>query len=193
MGLVNWIVELDQDGYADRRLVFEQIRSRFDLAASVDSLLADYRSRIIELTALTPGATECLRELRSAGHIIAIVTNGSSVQQHAKIDVLGLRSSVDVVVVSEDVGIKKPDRRIFDIAASETGTTLAHAWMVGDSPLLDIEAADRLGVLTAWLHRGRSWSGQDSVPTVTLESLHDLPTAVLSIETPTSCPERPPS
>lgn len=177
-GSYQWILEHDQDGYADRRGVFEAIRSRFALSAPIDSLLAAYRSQVVALTTLTPGAMSCLNALRSEGHVVVIVTNGSSQQQHAKIDALDLRSAVDGIVVSEDIGIKKPDRGIFETAATATGTTLTDAWMVGDSPRHDIVGAARLGVRTAWLHRGRSWSEPEARPTATLDSLMDLPSAI---------------
>ena len=85
-GAAEWIMTQDRDGYADRRVVFDMIRDKFKLGSSVDSLLVAYRQRVIELSALTPGATQCLARLRTAGYQIAIVSNGSSGQQHGKID-----------------------------------------------------------------------------------------------------------
>ncbi|MCP5028502.1 MAG: HAD family hydrolase [Actinomycetia bacterium] len=77
--------------------------------------------------------------------------------------------------------MKKPDRAIFAAAAAATGASLDGAWMVGDSPLHDIVGAARLGVRTAWLHRGRSWNVQQTEPTVTIDSLGDLPNAISMI------------
>lgn len=174
----DWILEQDRDGYADRATVFELIRSRFGLGDGVDALLAAYRERVVELMAPTPGAMACLAALERAGHVVVIVSNGSSDQQHAKIDALGLRSAVHSVVVSGDIGCEKPDRRIFEAAAAGSGTALPGAWMVGDSPSHDIVGGARLGLSTAWLHRGRPWEQADWAPTVTLDSLADLPAAI---------------
>jgi len=179
-GAAERIVSVDQDGYADRCSVFETIRSRYELSDSIETLLGAYRQRVVELMTLCEGADTCLDALRTAGHLLAIVTNGSSQQQHAKIDALGLRTAVDVIVVSGDVGIAKPDRAIFDMAADAAGTTLAESWMVGDSPLHDIEGAERAGSRTAWLHRGRRWERASIEPTITIDSLTDLPRTLAS-------------
>ncbi len=172
------ILELDNDGYSDRVGVFETIRREFELAAPVDRLLAEYRERIVELTRLTPGAEGALRSLRARGAVIVIVSNGSSGQQHAKIDRLGLRPLVDAVCISDEVGVAKPDPRIFHAAASSVGRqlneVLTAAWMIGDSPLHDIAGARRLGIRTAWLRRHRTWTDPGVTPTVTLDSLADL-------------------
>ena len=55
------------------------------------------------------GAGAILELLRGWGFKLGIVTNGSEKGQSAKIDVLGLRGLVDAVVISEIVGVKKPD------------------------------------------------------------------------------------
>ena len=177
-----WILAHDNDGYTDRRAVFEAIADRYALPETADTLLAAYRQRVIELSTPTPGATQCLQDLRSAGHATAIVSNGSSTQQHAKIDALGFRELVDAVIVSADLDIAKPDARIFQTASRATGIPLDRAWMVGDSALHDIVGGSAVGSKTAWLHRGRSWSEAIVEPTVTISSLVDLVPAVRANE-----------
>ena len=170
----DWILQADNDGYSQRSQVFAQIRDRYGLTASVDDLVASYQERVVELAATTVGATDCLVELRRRGHALAIVTNGSSKQQHAKIDIMGLRPLVDAVVVSGDLDIQKPDRAMFDAAATETGTTLAGAWMVGDSAIHDVGGAQPLGVNTVWLHRSRPWPHGLEAPTAIIGELTEL-------------------
>lgn len=182
-----WVTTADNDGYADRRTVFAGIRQRFGLDGSVESLVVDYRRRVVELAAPTPGAIDCLLDLRAAGARLAIVSNGTSGQQHAKVDKLGLRELVDAVIVSDDLDIKKPDRRIFDAAIEACGVAVAggvggdyeEIWMVGDSALHDIVGAAEIGLRTAWLHRGRTWDPALAAPDLTLDSLADFPAAVL--------------
>ncbi|MDH3705941.1 MAG: HAD family hydrolase [Acidimicrobiia bacterium] len=175
-----WILDRDQDGYSDRRDVFEAIIDRYALADPIDDLLTAYQRRVIELSTPTPGATSCLQDLRAAGHVLAIVSNGSSIQQHGKIDALGLRDLVDAVIISGDLDIKKPDPRIFEAASSAAGLPLGQAWMVGDSPLHDVVGADRCEAKTAWLNRGRTWTDPTTEPTVTIGSLAELLPAIES-------------
>ena len=72
------------------------------------------------------------------------------------------------------LGVRKPDPRIFEIAAARCGETLTGAWMVGDSEA-DIVGARRAGVSSIWLHRGRIWPRDDLRPRRTAS---DLPEAL---------------
>ncbi|MEL7157130.1 MAG: haloacid dehalogenase-like hydrolase, partial [Actinomycetota bacterium] len=81
-----WMLDLDNDGYSDRTEVFQAIKSRFGLDQPLDRLLAEYRHRVVQLAAPTAGATAALVAMRRRGWALALVTNGSSGQQHAKID-----------------------------------------------------------------------------------------------------------
>jgi len=169
-----WLHEADNDGYSPRHQVLEAARRRFRLPDPVDVLLADYQQRAVELVQPTDGALQCLIDLRRTGWTIAIVSNGSSKQQHAKIKRLGLDALVDVVCISGDLDIKKPDPAIFEAAAAMAGALLQGAWMVGDSAHHDIVGAQRLGLSTAWLHRGRPWDGTLPTPDLTLGSMSHL-------------------
>lgn len=173
-----WILDRDRDGYADRREVFDAVAVRYALSESVDSLLATYQRRVVELSTPTQGAISCLRDLRAEGFMVAIVSNGSTAQQHGKIDALGLRDLVDAVIVSGDLGIEKPDAGIFEAASRATEVPLDRAWMVGDSPIHDIAGAGRCGAKTAWLRRGREWPDVAPPPTVTISSLAEVLPAV---------------
>lgn len=175
-----WLHELDNDGYSNRLEVFEAIKDHFDLPEPVDDLLADYQTDIVELVRPVSGAASCLEVFRANGWQIAIVTNGSTKQQNAKIDRLGFRSMVDAAVVSETLGVKKPGAGIFEHAASLCGIDLHsparnRCWMVGDSPHHDIEGAHNLGISTAWTPRGRSWCVDHPAPTVVVQDLGALP------------------
>jgi putative hydrolase of the HAD superfamily len=170
-----WILELDADGYGPRDVMIESICTHWNLADSPLEVMTRYRARVVELTRPTTGAIECLEALRKAGHPLVIVTNGSTKQQHAKVDAQGFRQLVDQVVVSEEVGLSKPDPAIFELAANLTGATLHNAWMIGDSPKHDIVGAAVIGINTAWLRRDRSWDHPSIRPTVSIDTLTELP------------------
>ena len=59
---------------------------------------------------------------------------------------------VDVVVVSGDEGMSKPDPRIFQIALDRLGVTAPQAVMVGDSWATDITGATRAGIRAVWFN-----------------------------------------
>lgn len=173
-----WIFELDNDGYSSRDEVFVAIRNRYSIEPHLTALVASYRARVVELTEPTTGAIEALHQIKADGHAIAIVTNGGSVPQHAKIEKLGLDSIVDAIVVSGDLDVAKPNPAIFEAAAVATGGDLRDAWMVGDAPVNDIVGGSAVGARTAWLHRGRDWPAVHSPPTLVLDDLRRLPAAI---------------
>ncbi len=158
------LVEKDADGMCARADFFALVAERFGLNEPVEELVADFRR---ELRAALPPLREDVKEqlggLRAAGWKIALVTNGDAAGQAGKIDQLGLSPLLDACCISGALGVRKPDPRIFEIAAEQCGETLAGAWMVGDSEA-DIVGAHRAGVSSIWLHRGRTWPRGDLRP-----------------------------
>jgi hypothetical protein len=80
------------------------------------------------------------------------VTNGMTDNQLGKIRNTSLDKYVDAWCISDDVGIRKPDPRMFWAAAERCG---AHAefggWIVGNSLALDIDGGAHAGLRTVWL------------------------------------------
>ncbi|MCP4968660.1 MAG: HAD family hydrolase [bacterium] len=134
--------------------------------------------RVVQLAVPTAGAVDCLKAMRSRDWTLALVTNGSSGQQHAKIDALGFRDLVDAVCVSGDLGVEKPSPEIFELAAEQASASLAGAWMVGDSPANDVNGGLSLGLKTAWVSRGRGWPNDLPPPTVSIGSRATLVDAI---------------
>ena len=171
---VDWIVEVDEDGYGDRAGIQAAIFERLGWTGPTGELQRRYREGIRRHLVESTGATACLEALRAAGHTVVVVTNGGTEPQHHKIDVLGFRDLVDGVVVSEEAGVAKPDPAIFELAARSVGGELDGGWMVGDAAVNDVVAAGRLGLRTAWIQRGRTWDPSLPPPTVTVGSVGEL-------------------
>lgn len=165
-GDAEWLVETDGDGFTPREVVVDAVRKRFGLATtSADDLLATLRAGLVERMELDPAIPAALGRARRAGWPIVVVTNGATAQQTRKIEVLGLRPLVDAVVVSESAGMRKPDPRIFDLAARAGGSPLDGGWMIGDSATADVGGAHAAGLHSVWLDRGRAWPGDLLEPT----------------------------
>ncbi|MGW4398537.1 HAD family hydrolase [Amycolatopsis nivea] len=151
-----WLISARRGGPMDR--FFAEVRQRFDLAEPVDQLWASYRARIPQLVQLYPGALDDLGTLRAAGWRIGIVTNGMQDNQLAKLHRTGLAGAVDGYCISAAVGLRKPDPRIFRLAAHHCGTTLdPDDWVIGDSPDLDIAGGHNAGLRTLWISHHRTW------------------------------------
>ena len=98
-----------------------------------------------------PGAMETLRELRRLGVGTALVTNGHSSKQRAKIHRFGLAEFFQAIVIESEFGVGKPDERVYRHALAELHATAAETWMVGDNLEWDVAAPMRLGITGIWL------------------------------------------
>jgi putative hydrolase of the HAD superfamily len=101
---------------------------------------------------LADDAVHTLQELRKRFKL-GLVTNGPSWSQRPKIERFGLAALMDVLVVSEEVGVAKPDPTIFRIALERLGITPAEALFVGDSPEHDLRGAAAVGMPCIWIDR----------------------------------------
>ncbi|HSZ41728.1 MAG TPA: HAD family hydrolase [Trebonia sp.] len=101
-----------------------------------------------------PDVTPCLDTLAGSGLRLGIITNGDSAQQRDKLEVLGLTDMFAVVVAAGDIGIAKPDPRIFHHAAGALGLAPRRCAFVGDLRETDAIGAAGAGMKGIWLNRG---------------------------------------
>lgn len=100
---------------------------------------------------LLPHAEEVLSYLheRFAVHLI---TNGFEEVQHTKLEKSGLVKYFLTITTSEEAGVKKPDRGIFDLALHKAKAHPAESIMIGDDLLVDIEGATNAGMDTVFFN-----------------------------------------
>jgi FMN phosphatase YigB (HAD superfamily) len=159
---VEWIVERDGDGVVAREELFAAVRTRFGITAPVDEMVQAYRDDLAGLIRPDVGVLAALDALRHAGCRIGVVTNGGP-SQRTNMDRAGLTPAIDGCCVSQELGASKPSPRIFEEAARRCRSSLS-GWMVGDSPLADIQGGQRLGLHTIWMSRGRRWLAREFRP-----------------------------
>ncbi|MFI6826630.1 HAD family hydrolase [Kribbella sp. NPDC050241] len=143
-GAVEWLVAQDNGGFTPRAELFERFQGRFGVAISVDEYDREHPS----FTWVEPNVLEGLGSLRAAGWRVVVVTNGGVVQQSRKLAHTGIADVVDHCCISEAVRVRKPDARIFEVAAEEVGASLDDGWMVGDHPAYDIAGGINAGLRT---------------------------------------------
>jgi FMN phosphatase YigB (HAD superfamily) len=154
----DWIVEADGDGRVPKEQFFARIRDRYGLAASIDELFGQYRDRQPALVPVHDGVFDGLARLRAAGWRIGVVTNGYGDVQTNTLTSSGLAAHVDGWAISGAEDVWKPDVRLFEIAATRAGASLADGgWMTGDSARGDIAGGRAAGLRTVWVHRDRPW------------------------------------
>ena len=145
---LDWLVAHDGGGFTPRPELFAGVRETFGVGRSVDELVADYDREHPGFTWVEQGVLDGLGALRTAGWRVAVVTNGNVVQQSGKLAHTGIADAVDYCCISEAAGVRKPERRVFEIAAAGAGATLDGGWMVGDHPSYDVAGGIAAGLST---------------------------------------------
>ena len=134
----------------------EQARTWYRIGTPAEELFEEIAATYVTKFSLSEEVAASLDRLRAAGWQLGSITNGLTAMQHAKVDRIGLREHVDLVLASEEAGYRKPDVRIFQLAAGKLGVELGAAgWMVGDRLDKDVEGGIAAGLHTVWLPRGR--------------------------------------
>lgn len=133
-----------------RRLLREAGAEGSDLEAQATAVV--YRQTYVSERCLVPGAEALLRALRMRVPL-AIVSNNILAEQEDKLQRFGLRSLVDVLVVSAEEGVAKPDPEIFRRTLARLGVEAGEAVMVGDTWSADIVGATAAGLHAVWFNR----------------------------------------
>jgi FMN phosphatase YigB (HAD superfamily) len=153
-----------------RRLVAES--GSADLEPSeAEELAAAYRDAYLAARRPVIGAGELLAEVRRRGARVVAVTNNLVAEQEDKLRHVAMRHLFDELVISEAVGISKPDPRIFDLALRGAGVGSHEAIMLGDSWANDVMGAIGSGIAAAWLDRAGRGAPDASVSVLVLSSL----------------------
>ena len=161
---VRFLEELHLEVLAGRLTIDDARRERFRRVfdaiamplppADVDAAASAYRRSYVMARRALAGAADLLAALRPHARI-AIVTNNVLQEQREKLDLCGLTSLVDALVVSEEAGISKPDPAIFRMALEQVGATADQAVMFGDSWAADIVGAAAAGIRPVWFNPSR--------------------------------------
>ncbi|WP_110933237.1 HAD family hydrolase [Paenibacillus bouchesdurhonensis] len=147
------IIYLDQDGYKDKSELFSQLIDELPWSGVIPQkldLLNFYTTEYVKCAILMDRAREVITHFRKK-YTMALITNGQTLIQHGKINQLGIRDDFDLIIVSEEAGVKKPNPRIFEMAIEELQLKPEECVYIGDHPINDIEGAARIGMETIWI------------------------------------------
>lgn len=130
------LVSLMMQWYHEGKNVFEQLNSYLGLETPIVDYLHMYR-RHIPAISLSQEVIGVLDELKHRGAVIGLITDGRSVSQRNKINILGLERWIEEknVIISEESGAEKTDVRTFQYFMDLYPGCLY--WYVGDNPQKD--------------------------------------------------------
>lgn len=125
-------------------------------------------------TRLMPHAREALEYLKPR-YRLYILSNGFVELQSCKMQSAGIGHYFDGVVLSDDIGVNKPHRAIFEHALSVAGVSADRALMIGDNYEVDIKGAYGAGIDQVYYNvAGVVQNCHVPKPTYTIGSLLEL-------------------
>lgn len=132
--------------------LFEEMDAKVD-ARLLNFALVIYRG--ILRSFITPSAVviSTLSTLKGKAYKLGVVTDGSIDSTYEILMRLGITEFFDVIVVSEEVGIEKPNPKIFQEALIRLNARPSETMIVGDSLERDIKGGKQLGMVTVLIQR----------------------------------------
>ncbi|MDR3477230.1 MAG: pyrimidine 5'-nucleotidase [Gammaproteobacteria bacterium] len=171
--------------YQNGTITAEELQNqRFDmwalkLGVSAQELNMAFMNSMAEICTTLDGAINLLSALQGKVQL-GIITNGFTHLMQARLQRTGLASHFDLLVISEEAGMAKPQKGIFDYALSMIGNPLRdRVLMVGDNPESDILGGINAGIDTCWLNTHNKPLPTGIVPMYQVASLSELQNLLL--------------
>jgi YjjG family noncanonical pyrimidine nucleotidase len=152
------------------QLLFEVIDLQLDAA--------EYSQRYLENLSLGSDVIEGAEDVLSALHGrvgMVLITNGLTAVQRPRFSRSAVYHHFHDIIISEELGVAKPDRGIFDIAFSKMGNPRKQDVMiVGDSLTSDIKGGSDYGIDTCWFNPHARERHVDIEPSYEIHALPQL-------------------
>ena len=157
-----------------RTLRWQRFLEAIAVEADAGQVGTRYLARFATGAHLIDGAVEAVATLAERMTIVA-VTNGFGDVQHDRLRRCGLDAHLAGVVVSDQVGAAKPDRRIFDAAFEVAGAPpREHVAILGDSLTSDMAGGRAYGITTIWVDADGIGHDPHPAPDRTVRSITEL-------------------
>ncbi|WP_169871499.1 HAD family hydrolase [Shouchella patagoniensis] len=145
----------DNNGYVTKDIVYQKLIAKYNIKSfTATELLQDYEEFFYTSCIPFANLISTLAELQKQSIKLGIVTNGKKDFQQKNLEALGIATYFESVVISEAVGVKKPDPAIFLHAAEELGVLPKECLFVGDHPEIDFSGAEAVGMTGVWRVNG---------------------------------------
>lgn len=140
-------MDFDNNGSVWKDKVYAQLINHFNIQGlTKDKLLKDYITTFCDYCVPFPYLFKTLNELKANNYKLGIITNGKYPFQLHNIKALNLNTFMDIILISEQENIKKPNPLIFERAAEKLNLALHECLFVGDNFESDYQAAKNAGM-----------------------------------------------
>lgn len=148
---IDRFIELDANGSVWKDVVYQALISEYSIQNwTVMELLSVYENCFCGFSVPKVGVDEAIKEIAKQ-HCIGLISNGMSPFQERNFRCLGFSALFGSVIVSQAVGLRKPDSRIFLMSCQELSSSPSESIYVGDNPVADIQGAKDTGLQTIFI------------------------------------------
>lgn len=148
-------------------------------AEAMEATVAALQRACVPTVTLIEGAAETLQQLQGQGYRLAIISNAAySPFLLWTLEHLGIRDFFEEVVVSADVGLRKPNLEIFHLTLNRMRLAPTEIVYVGDDFEKDVIAAKKIGARAVWFYpEGSQLAGveDESLPDAIVRQLSEIP------------------
>lgn len=153
---------------------FRRLFKDIDVQFSADEFSELFIRHLSEGAFLLEGV-EKLCEYLSGKYTLAIVTNGIKEVQLSRLKRSSIKKYISDIIISEEVGVSKPDPRIFEFALKKLNHyDKQSVLMIGDSLSSDIQGGVNFGIDTCWFNPMHSENTTAIRPTYHIDRIDQL-------------------
>ena len=153
---------------------FRRLFAELGMTADPEEFSRRYLEILGRQTALLDGAEEIVAALAEDVDLL-LITNGLAGVQRPRFAASTIGGFFAEIVISEEVGIAKPDPAIFDLAFHRIGRPAKErVLMVGDNLGSDIQGGVNHGIDTCWFNPSGAANGHCVEPTFEIDRLEQL-------------------
>lgn len=166
----------DNAGYSSRRSVCIALNRQLPWRRppTAAALLAFWLNTFPGCAVARSGFPELLATLRQASCRLGLISNGNGRTQRRKLQAIGAINAFDSLLISEEAGLQKPDREVFELSLRQLGVAADNAWYVGDHPLYDVNGARAAGMRAVWMAGVHPWPAELAEPEYVIHDLREL-------------------
>ena len=129
---------------------FELLLEALQLRGSHQQMSNIYVEQLAICDKLMDGAYEVVQSLHGKCHLV-IVTNGLQAVQNSRLAHSPIRDFIDEIIISEEIGVAKPQVAFFEIASERLGhPAKREVLIIGDSLTSDMQGGVDYGIDTCW-------------------------------------------
>lgn len=139
----------------------------------IHSLAHTYWHHFCNTCIYEQGAAELLNQVNGSFQL-GIISNGIGVAQRQRLAAGKIDHLFDSIIVSDEIGIRKPNKEIFDVALGQMKLSAGEVLFVGDSLQDDYAGARNSGIDFCYYNRNREALAKEYKPRYTIDNLSQL-------------------